>query len=790
MARADCDNAVSLARSRDDREVNLVQATAFTAEGLKIEDAGGDLGGGVIRNAAVITAGMAYPLLGEPFEVDGVMLRQVADSINANPVGVKMRLTHPELQDGPMGGYTDGILRLMGRSRNARVEAGRVVADLHIGAYADDSPTGKLGTYVLGLASKDPTAIGVSIRFIRDQYIEREGLPPLGRILGVTATDIVEKPGGNPNGLLTGEHKGNQGQGDGTPGRKSYGEPNMFSERLKKYLISIGLAADASDEQATAFLAGLKDDQKEIAEALAGDPPTAPKKTKPKGKPQPPAEAGDADSLAGDDGGEPIVSAVDRERIGQEALAADGTRRKDIMALAKAKKLPETWAAGLCDRGVSLTHAQELAGLAEAMQPLEIGAGSRFQMGEDRNLATLATGMVDGWLTAADVPLYTFDRFGRAARGADGKPVARKAHERAGQFQALGLVGSARAYLRHVGVGDVDAMGLEQILDLAMNPRMLASHLGSAAFLAMGTSDFPYALGDAMRRTVRAFYADSEAAVSWPLWCGRMTARDYRLHDLLTISELPDLLAMDEGEPIRYAVLRETRERIQVARFGRGMKITHKAIVNDDTGIFSNLPRGWVSSARRKEEVLTTAIITANAELSDEIPLFDEDHANVAVGGDIGAPSVLTLSAGYAAMALQKGLQTPQDGDAGAAVLNIRPVGVLVPVQLEITTQQLIASTVDPAKTNQTPNPFANRLRVVGSGQLGIASAAAWYMFGDPNGPGGGVRLAFLDGEEAPVIKTETEFDSGDLKVACTHNLGAKASDYRGLYENPGESGE
>ena len=42
----------------------------------------------------------------------------------------------------------------------------------------------------------------------------------------------------------------------------------------------------------------------------------------------------------------------------------------------------------------------------------------------------------------------------------------------------------------------------------------------------------------------------------------------------------------------------------------------------------------------------------------------------------------------------------------------------------------------------------------------------------------------FLESEQSPVLKQETEWDTDDLKVAVRHCVAAKAVDYRGLYKD------
>jgi len=785
--------------TRERNEIFLLQAQAETG-GLTVEESGGALGGGAIRDVAILTAGMAYPAIGEPFEIDTIMLQQAADSINARPGGAKSRISHPELADGPWDGLTDGIFYLVGRCRNARIVGNQVRGDIHIGEYANAGPQGTVGTYLLRIAKRDPAAIGISIRFIRGEFVVQENQPPLGRLLAVTSVDFVGDPGGNPSGLLAGKghdntNKTGDGAGGETGGPEHSGESAM-NETLRRYLESIGLKAGATEQEAVAFWKTRTGSQKEFADSLASSGKKDPAKdaggTSPPAGGQTPAEgqtglaAGTGQALGGQQppaAGQ--ISDEQRRQISAEALAADKTRRDGIIALAKANNLPETWAQGLAERGVSIAEAQRLVDLSQTMQPLAAGVGS-IQVGQDRSTGVLREAMSDAICLRADVPLYQVDHHGRAVRTATGL-TRREPHAEAVRYSHLSMVRMATILLSQAGVADVNLLGEGQILELALNPRALADRCGGQVALAMSTSDFPYILGDAMRKTIRALYADAEQEAVWPSWCGRVVLPDFRNMDLITVSEVPDLLLREEGQDVRYATVKDGREQMRVYNFSRGMRFTMQAMRNDTFGVFARQIRGFASATVRLLDRGSTAILVANAALADTYALFSTEHANLASGGDLGAPSVATLSAAKTAMRSQKGLRTAEDGDNGPAILNLRPRTILTPVALEDATRALVASEFDPAATQRVPNPLRNFAQVVGNPYLDDASITdGWFLAADPNGPGGGVQIGFLEGEEVPIIRSEVDFNTGDLKAVCEHKAGFKADNYRGLYYNPG----
>jgi hypothetical protein len=80
-----------------------------------------------------------------------------------NQTGQKTFFGHPNQSSEMLG-------KQIGRIKNIRVEGDGVVGDVEIGDYADDSPEGKLGTYILKMAAGDPESVMMSIVFLPGAY--------------------------------------------------------------------------------------------------------------------------------------------------------------------------------------------------------------------------------------------------------------------------------------------------------------------------------------------------------------------------------------------------------------------------------------------------------------------------------------------------------------------------------------------------------------------------------------------------------------------------------------------
>ena len=698
-----------------------------------------DRKGGVIGNVAILTAGMAFPAMGEPFEIDGTMLQQCADLINASPRGIKSRISHPELTGGSFAAGGDSIFHQAGRARNARVENGQCRADMHIGAYAANSPCGNVREYLCGIAEEDPAAIGLSIRFFADAPVVRENAAPLYRIAALTAVDFVGSPAGNPDGLLSGENNATGA--------------------------SPGQTLPAPEQP----LGGVEETVME-----------APKTPDPVVTPTPAVVPPAPVALA--------ATADEKAKAAETALAADRERRAAIIALATENDscvsldAARQWA----DEGVSLADAKRLAELAAKLTPVAV---SSVEGGEDRNLATIGPAISDALLLRVGAPLMTFDAItGLAARDAEGRIVARKPHDRSLAMRRMPVSQLAMQYLGAVGVpihgdGKHAMLSGEEAVCLASERRgefaQRLQQAGGNVSLAMSTSDFPYILADALGKVFLGGYNLAPSTID--LWTRRVTARDFKDVKFLNLGNAPALAVRYEGAEIKFGAMSESRETVALVEYTAGLTWTRRAQINDDLGVLRDGGAASLGAmARYKESDVGYAILTANAALADTGALFNTTavtttggHANLSSGSSTkvyfaAAPGLYPTIAlvflesepapvlkqqiewstddlqvavrhSVAAKALDfRGLYCDQTGNVtvasvdtvrtamkaqtspspNAAYLNIDPAFCICPVSKEIAFRQLFASTVDPAKTNAVPNPFAQGFTVVADPRL------------------------------------------------------------------------
>lgn len=701
---------------------------------------------GLIKGVSVITTG---PARGHGFTVDSVLLSQIAEQINAAG-GVKVRMGHPSMID-------DGTGLAVGSLINARVEGNRVRGDLQLGQFAKSTAKGDMWTHVLDLASERPDFLGLSVAFEPTQAIA-DGVP-VRRSKRVVAVDLVDDPAANRSGLLSNPASGNvpglNASPGGDPGNSSSSKGSLMNPRLKKYLISLGLKADANDTDAVAYLSALSGDQKEIAAGLMQTAPAPAPAAAPAPAPAAPVQ-------------------LSAEQAVAEERKAEKARLAAITALSSTYKLGDGWLSEMVNGGFSVSDAtaKALEKVAQANKPLAL-SGGEITGGENLNIATLGAAISDAVLLRSNAQLRNVE-----VDGQNYKLIARQAHARAAEFRGLRLHEMAREYLSAVGVQKARQMSANEIAEMVMNRAKLIEAGGSIQ-LAMGVGDFTSILADTMGKTLRQAYIESPA--TWSKWCRRNTAPDYKTISRTQLSEAPTPTALPPSGEVKYATIVDGKETYQLADYGSGLVFSRRTIVNDDLEAFARIVPAQGASCRRLEEDLAYAVLTANAAMADTGNLFNTTAVTTTGGHANSGTGTITVANIGALVAKMK----KQKGSNGAGILDLTPRFLIVPAALEPTAKQFVSSLVDPSKSNGTLNPYAGAFEVISTARLDATSAVAYYLAASYTQIDT-VELGFLEGSPEPVLAQESDFDTEARKFRVRHTVAAKAIDWRGLVYSTG----
>ena len=463
---------------------------------------------------------------------------------------------------------------------------------------------------------------------------------------------------------------------------------------------------------------------------------------------------------------------ADTSTLGSGNPAAT-TQVDDAMRLATAQADAQRAAGALAER----TRQADIRSAADA---------ARGTLGAD-DATALAIRLIDAGITVEEARREVLTALSQrsAAVGVRSAADIRTVQDevetrRAGMAEAITHRMDPKSNITDNG-GQYRYMSLQRMSEELLEKRGISTrHMApmDIASRAMTTGDLPAITSNVANKRLRSAYEATN--VTYNRWARRApNAPNFKSVDVIQMSAAPDLLQVSEHGEFKYGKVSDGKESYSVITRGRIINFTRQMVINDDLRALDRMIAGFGSSGRRLENRLVYAELTNNAALgNDSVALFHSTHANLAGSG--AAISVATLTAGRAAMRLQKGLQSEE--------LNLVPSYLIAPATQEQVAYQFTSANYVPV-TAATINEFRaggrTALEPVIEAVLDAVSTTAWYLAAD-NGIIDTVEYMYLDGSEGVYIETEYGFDSDGVKLKARHDFAAKAIEYRGLYKNPG----
>ncbi|OJU91020.1 MAG: peptidase S14, partial [Burkholderiales bacterium 66-5] len=122
---------------------------------------------------------------------------------------------------------------------------------------------------------------------------------------------------------------------------------------------------------------------------------------------------------------------------------------------------------------------------------------------------------------------------------------------------------------------------------------------GDVVRAALTTGDFPLLLTSLTARSLRTGYLAAPATHT--LWTGERSVPDFRTQTLAQLSEAPSLEEVREAAEYTYGSFAEAAETFAVKTFGKIVRFTRQALINDDLGALTTIPAAQGAAARRLE---------------------------------------------------------------------------------------------------------------------------------------------------------------------------------------------
>jgi phage head maturation protease len=415
---------------------------------------------------------------------------------------------------------------------------------------------------------------------------------------------------------------------------------------------------------------------------------------------------------------------VDTKALETQARQAEKTRQSEIRSAVRAAKLDEKFADELINQDLSADEARKsvLAKL-ESSAPAPVD-NVRIEVGQSHE-EKVREGVENALLNRINSSVFKLEEKGRQFRGLDLIQIAQK----------LGKV-----------TGDSK-------IQLARS--------------AMTKSDLPSILSNVAEKGLLARY--NTAPETFSKWTRQDTLRNFKTKDLLNMGNFPSLSLRNEEGEFTYGYVSESKETVQMKKYGKILAFSEEMLVDDDLNALSQFVSEAGSAAKRTESSLVYAILNSNPDMADSVALFHADHDNL---GTNGAPSVTTFNEAFAAMKSQMNLE-------GTDYLDIRPKYMICGPSIEATAKAFLA----PVNAQQTSNVniFAGSVELIVDPRI---TSKYWTLAADPS-EYNTITLYRLEGQESPIVSTRNKWESGAFEIKVEHAAVAKATDYRGLFQNP-----
>lgn len=265
---------------------------------------------------------------------------------------------------------------------------------------------------------------------------------------------------------------------------------------------------------------------------------------------------------------------------------------------------------------------------------------------------------------------------------------------------------------------------------------------------------------------------------------------DFKESERFRLTDVGDLLPVAPDGEIKEGGISEEAAKNQIDTYGKKFCLTRKMIINDDLGGFMRVPAAMGNRAARLIDQLFFARLLKNPAQPDGKALFSAAHKNLLTGA----------SSALSAESLKKAIQIFLDQtDSDGQPISVEPRILLVPTALkhlaiELTKGATLVVAGSTDKVVPALNVLADEnLQVVSSPYLANAaydgaSAAAWYLFGQP-GQVDTFEIGYLAGRRTPTVERgETDFNTLGLWFRVYFDVGVREQDHRGMVKANGQA--
>ena len=273
--------------------------------------------------------------------------------------------------------------------------------------------------------------------------------------------------------------------------------------------------------------------------------------------------------------------------------------------------------------------------------------------------------------------------------------------------------------------------------------------------------NLPGILGNATNKKIREGFDYAEQ--SWRQIAQVVSTSDYKSFATYILNSNGDYEEVPNGGTIPSGELAESSYTNQLKRYGLMFSIDEMDIINDDLGAINTRAFAFGRKASMKlNKVFWT--------------LFQNDSDFFkAANGNIKTSAGALTAANLNAVVKQFRKMTDSNGD----ILGYEPAILLVPTAQEVTAlgiyhdAEIRDTTAN--KVTTTGNPWRSKFKPVASAYL--TNDDDYYLLADPT-LAATIQVAFLDGQQAPVIETaDAEFNTFGIRYRGKFSFGVAFAD-------------
>lgn len=534
-----------------------------------------------------------------------------------------------------------------------------------------------------------------------------------------------------------------------------------MNEDLRKLLVSRGMAADLTDEQAQQWLV----DNREAVFASAKPPEQ--KQEERKAATPPGVQQIDTAALAAEVARQVQIAQEDeRKRTAEFRKEVDALC--DLAGLASEKD----HCRGLTD--VDAVRSHLIAKQKEQAEQVSYNPNVRvLGTGFDRLRSDLQTALALRAVSNVTSNEKTIEKV---------LPVAERA-KGASTFRHASLFDMASEFVRASGI-DTRGLTREEVALCAMfGPEKAGIRSAGAAYHTTGS--FTNLTLDAVNKSMQVGYTETPVTWRGPMRQGSSVA-DFKQIHRIRLGSVPNLPVWNDNSNPEKGSIADGKESYAVECRSLELDFSYRLLINDDMDALSRIPSQMGAAAARTVNTLAWTQVTSNPTMSDSVALFAaatgaRKRTNLTTGA--GSPSVSTLQTLSNLMRQMRGENTPE-GNESTDILNLMPRYLIGPSALETTIKQLVLSAYDPASSLMVYNTATQLIPVI-EPLLDASSTTAWYVFADPSQIDT-VEVTFLQGQETPVVRSFMDERKMSQSFIVLQTVGAKPLNHRGVQKHAG----